>query len=205
MIAIQKANRHPTQSEMHAKFLEMLPRIQRQARIAFRDVLPEAREELIAETTGIAYSGYCRLVERGKEDLAYATPLARFAIRRVRSCRFLGGRQRPRDIYSPHAQHTSGFSIERLGGFDQGKGEWQEILVEDRKCGPSETAICRIDFSNWLRQLPNRLRRIALMLANGETTSAAAKKFGVTAARISQLRLWLRQNWEGFQGQMTVT
>ena len=34
-----------------------------------------------------------------------------------------------------------------------------------------------------------------------ESTSDAAKLFGVTAARISQLRQWLRENWEAFQGQ----
>jgi transposase-like protein len=38
-------------------------------------------------------------------------------------------------------------------------------------------------------------------LARGESTSEAAKKFGVTAARISQLRLWLKESWEGFQGE----
>jgi hypothetical protein len=37
-------------------------------------------------------------------------------------------------------------------------------------------------------------------LASGETTSAAAKKFGVTPARISQLRQWLKESWEAFKG-----
>jgi CO dehydrogenase/acetyl-CoA synthase epsilon subunit len=40
-----------------------------------------------------------------------------------------------------------------------------------------------------------------LTLAKGETTSETAKKFGVTPARVSQLRLWLKENWEGFQGE----
>jgi len=40
-------------------------------------------------------------------------------------------------------------------------------------------------------------------LANGETASAA-KKFGVTPARISQLRLRLKASWDAFQGQATA-
>ena len=58
--------------------------------------------------------------------------------------------------------------------------------------------------AGWFRVLPRRRRKIALMLASGETTSEAAKKFGVTAARISQLRLWLRESWDAFQGQATM-
>jgi hypothetical protein len=56
------------------------------------------------------------------------------------------------------------------------------------------------DFASWLRLLPTLRRKIALALASGETTSATAKKFGVTPARISQLRQWLKESWEAFQG-----
>ena len=101
MIALrQKATQRPSESTVHAKFLEMLPKIRRQANIAFRNALPEAREELIAEVVANAYSSYCRLVELGKEDVAFATPLACFAIRRVRSCRFLGGRLKASRVMS---------------------------------------------------------------------------------------------------------
>jgi hypothetical protein len=52
-------------------------------------------------------------------------------------------------------------------------------------------AICRIDFAEWLRRLTARLRKIALALAAGETTKGAAEKFGLSPARVSQLREWL--------------
>jgi hypothetical protein len=207
MIALlQKTNQRPTQSEVHAKFLKMLPGIRRQAGHAFRNASPEAREELIAEVVGISYSAYVRLVERGKEDLAFATPLAQFAIRRVRSCRFLGGRQRPRDVMLARDQAAGRTVVERLDHFDSKAGTWQEIVVEDHRVGPADIAACRIDFASWLRLLPVRLRKIALTLARGELargelTSEAAKKFGVTPSRVSQLRLWLKENWEQFQGE----
>jgi hypothetical protein len=41
-------------------------------------------------------------------------------------------------------------------------------------------------------------------MASGVTTGAAAKKFGVTAARISQLRQWLKRTWDEFQGEATT-
>jgi hypothetical protein len=54
-----------------------------------------------------------------------------------------------------------------------------------------------------LRQSGDTIARIALRLASGESTSGAAALFGVTSARISQLRLWLRANWQRFQGEVT--
>jgi hypothetical protein len=47
-------------------------------------------------------------------------------------------------------------------------------------------------------------RKIALLLASGETMSAAAKKFGVSLGRVSQLRKWLRENWLAFQREATA-
>ena len=38
-----------------------------------------------------------------------------------------------------------------------------------------------------------------LQTASVEKGEAAAKKCGVTPARVSQLRLWLKESWEGFQ------
>jgi hypothetical protein len=200
MIAIQKTTQRSTQSAIHGKFLEMLPSIRRQALFSFRKASHDAREEMIAEVVAKAYRAFCRLVERGKEDVAFATPLAQYSIRQVRSGRLLGGRGGLRDVMSARDQHR-GFEIDRLGYSDREESQWEEIVVEDHRAGPAEIAACRIDFASWLRLLPVRLRKIALTLAGGETTSAAAKKFGVTAARISQLRLWLKESWEGFQGE----
>jgi hypothetical protein len=50
MIALlQKTTQRPPQSAIHAKFLEMLPAIRRQALFAFRKASHDAREEMIAE------------------------------------------------------------------------------------------------------------------------------------------------------------
>jgi hypothetical protein len=81
--------------------------------------------------------------------------------------------------------------VDRLDHFDDEESTWEEVLVEDRRAGPAEIAVCRINFANWLRLLSRRQRKIAMTLAGGETTIEAAKKFGVMAGRISQLRQWL--------------
>ena len=77
------------------------------------------------------------------------------------------------------------------------------MLVEDRHVGPAEVAATRMDFRAWLRRLPRRLRKIAQVLATGETTSAVAKRFQLSAGRVSQIRTQLKQAWEQFQGQQS--
>jgi hypothetical protein len=61
------------------RFLEMLPVIRRYARMAFRHRDPEARAEKLQEVIANAFVAFRRLVEQGKADLAYPTPLAMYA------------------------------------------------------------------------------------------------------------------------------
>jgi hypothetical protein len=191
-----KTKSHPS----HTRFLAMLPAIRRRAHITFRDAHPELREELVQEVVASCFATYARLIELGKEELAFPYPLARFAIGQVRAGRQLGNSRRIQEVMSEYAQRQKGFRVERLDCFDDEENCWQEIVVEDKRATPADIAACRIDFASWLRLLPTLRRRIALALASGETTSATAKKFGVTPARISQLRHWLSESWEAFQG-----
>ena len=76
MIALLKNGLTDERQELvHERFLAMLPRIRRQALVAFRDRGAEARQELAAEVVANAFCAYIRLVRRGKHDLAYPTPL----------------------------------------------------------------------------------------------------------------------------------
>jgi hypothetical protein len=158
------------------------------------------RGELIEEVIANCYVAYSRLVERGQADHALPSPLARFAIAQVRAGRRVGSRLRIRDVMSGYAQFKKDFFVERLDSFDEEEDCWQEIVVEDKRATPADVAACRIDFAEWLRRMTARLRRIALALASGETTKGAAEQFGLSPARISQLREWLKKSWEAFQG-----
>jgi hypothetical protein len=203
MIASIKYPKSETQAPAwHASFMAMLPAIRRQAQITFRKVPLELRHDLIQEVIANCFTAYSRLVELDQEDVAFPSALARFAVAQIRAGRRVGNRLRVRDVMSEYAQHRKKFQVEPLHFFDEEEGTWEEILVEDKRATPAEIAACRIDFSSWLRKLPRQRRKIALALAGGESTTEAAKTFGVTAARISQLRQWLKESWEAFQGEL---
>ena len=205
MIAlVQQPKRKLSRHDRQQAFLKMLPAIMRHAKFAFRFMPPEPREEAVAEVVALSWAAFARLIERNKQHVAAPTALARFAVARFRDGRHVTGRQSPKDAMSAIARYRKGFAIGQLDHFDREGGTWREVVVEDRRAGPAEIAGCRIDFAAWLQLLPRRLRKIALTLAAGESTSEAARKFGVTAARISQLRSWLKENWEAFQGQGTA-
>ena len=178
----------------------MLPQIRRQASTAFRNQRSEAREDLIQEVVANSYRAWVLLVRRGKESVVYPTPLAQFAIRQVRDGRRVGGRLNGQDILSPAAGRLHGFTVQRFDQKDRQTGVWNEQLVEDRRAGPAETAAARMDLAAWLCTLSKRNRQIAKALSVGETTAAVAQKFSLSPGRVSQLRDWLRQHWEQFQG-----
>lgn len=58
-----------------------------------------------------------------------------------------------------------------------------------------------MDFECWFRSLPMKRRRIAALLAGGETTKAAARKSRVSPGRVSQVRRELEEAWERFQAE----
>jgi hypothetical protein len=184
----------------HAAFEAMIPIIATHARVAFRHLRAEAREEAIQETVCNACQAYSRLVELGKTEVAFPSALARFGVSQTREGRKVGGKLNCRDILSDYCQRKKNLLVERLDHYDSEEQAWAEILVEDKHAGPAETAIVRIDFAAWLQFLPRRLQRIATFLANGETTTAAAKRFRVSQGRISQIRKELFLAWRHFQG-----
>jgi hypothetical protein len=179
----------------------MLPLIVRQARLAFRAKDPESREEFTAEVVANALLCFARLVESGRESLAFGTPLAMYGVRQARAGRKVGSKSNANDVGSPYAEVAKGIHVRRLDHRDKETGEWREIVIEDRRAGPAETAAARIDFGDWLRSLSRRRRRIAEVLASGESTSRVARRFRVSPGRISQIRGELERSWHEFQGE----
>jgi hypothetical protein len=203
MIAPVKPRRQKRQATA-PKFEELLPSITSQARYAFRNQNAAERDDLIAEVVANAYVAYNRLKERGKADIAYAVPLAQYAIKQVRVGRRVGAKLNIRDVSSDYCQLANRLTVDRLDQHDPVSGDWKEVVVEDRRSGPADIATMRVDFSDWLRKLPRHLRSIAKFLATGETTGAAARRFNISSARISQLRRELQNAWMEFQGDPVV-
>jgi hypothetical protein len=188
-------------SGWQAGFLALLPDIRRHVRFAFRRLASERREEAVQEALANALVAYRRLDALGKTELAYASPLAQYAVRQVCSGRQVACPLNSRELLSPYAQRRHGFAVGRLDRRDAREGTWKELLVEDRRCTPAELAASRLDFDAWWRRLPRRKRLIAAALAAGSTTSETARSFQLTAGRISQLRRELAESWREFHGE----
>ena len=198
-----RARTNPAIPAWHAGFLRLLPAIRRHVQLCFRHLDAEARDEAVQEAVANAMVAYARLSDLGKEDVAYAGPLANFAIKQYLDGRRVTGRN-VRDVMSALCQRVKGLVVQRLDYFDEESGEWQELIVEDRHATPAEVATVRIDFQDWLRTLTKRERRVAMKLAVGESTSGVAKLFQISSGRVSQLRRELFDRWREFQGEPLV-
>ncbi len=189
-----------TRPKWHKSFLRMPPKIVSYARSAFGRLRAEAREDLVQEVVANACVAFRALWNRGKQSIAYPTVLANYAIRQVKDGRRVGNHLNVREVLSKYAQQHKGFVVERLDKFDEEEGQWQEVLIEDKTAGPADIARVRCDFSDWLKSLKRRDRRIAQSLAVGEHTQTVARRFNVSAGRVSQLRRELCDSWRQFVG-----
>jgi hypothetical protein len=191
----------PVAPSWHEGFLRLLPDIRRHALSRLRHMRPEARSEAVQEIIADTLVAYVRLVELGKEDLAYPTPLVTYALAKFRAGRRVGGRLNVRDVMSTYCQRRKCVVVERLNRRKERTSDWEEIIAEDRHASPADVAALRIDFRAWLKSLLPRNRRIAQTLALGESTTQVARLFNVTSGRVSQLRQELRYSWYGFIGE----
>ena len=192
------AQSRPALPDWHQGFLAMLPAIATHARIAFSSLGPETRQEAVQEAVCNAMVAYAALAHRGKVALAYPSVLARFAVAQTRDHRKVGGHLNCKDISSKYCQARKGVVVERLDQFDAEEGQWMEAVVEDHRTPVPEQVAFRCDFPAWLDTLSRRNRRITQALAAGHNTGEIAKRFNVSAGRISQLRRELHQSWTQF-------
>jgi hypothetical protein len=204
MIApIEKPKRHDNVPEWHKCLLQMLPQIIRNARHAFKDLPAEARQDAIAEVIANCTVAVARLAQRNLLDLAYPTPLSLFAIRQYFVGRRVGNKIASRDVYSQQARERGGFEVCHLGTpREQRSEDWREQLVENRRTTPADLACFKLDFPRWLESLSPRDRKIAELLSTGESTGRTARRFRISAGRVSQIRTELRRRWLEFHGEL---
>ena len=183
------------------RFVALLPVIVNYVRPAFRELGPEAKAEAVQEAVANACVAYARLVEQGRESLAFATVLARYAVAQVRAGRQVGGRLNAQDISSQYCQQRKRIRLGRLDRFDPQENCWQETIVEDHRTPVADQVWFRIDFPAWLKTLSRRDRKVAQCLAAGHSTGDVARRFGISCARISQLRRELYESWQEFHGE----
>ena len=194
------------QRDWQAEFLtQVLPVIHGIARKKFNGLPDVEREEATAEAVALALVFYARLVERGSNPATFAGRLATIAVLRVQTGRVASTPDRSEDVLSRLARQQRGFTVESLNTCQQSRsGQWQEIVVEDRKSTPADLAACKIDFGEWLNRMSDRRRQIAEALAAGYRTEEVAEQFGLTPGRISQLRRAFEASWNEFQSDAAL-
>ncbi len=201
MIAIAKKSHRALEPQANKRFLEFVPAIENYARRAFGNLRPQDLEEALCDVIAHAFCAFRRLAELGKQDVAYASPLARFAVARFRAGRRVGRKLGSSDIYSWIAQRRRGFCLKSLEPTSGTSVTWAEILADNRLTPIPDQVAFRLDFAAWLAAQERRSRKLVALLALGNTPSEAAQKFCISKPRVSQLRNELEASWREFQGE----
>ncbi len=145
--------------------------------------------------------------------------LARFAARAVRNGRRLCGQEKPKDVLSPVAQQRHGFQVESLPsstrtayedlyGAPRGQQHldaFEERLRDNTQTPVPDQASFRLDFPRWRLSRTHRDRKVidAMMLGTG--TLELSRQFGISAARVSQLRREFHADWRRFLGDVEAS
>src|SRR5205814_1004252 len=145
---------------------------------------------------------FIRLVERGKDPSTFPTTFVTFAARAVYSGRRLCGQEKTKDVLSSLGQQRHGFAVQPLPEFSSLNGNMLEEALHDNTQTPVPDQVAfRFDFPAWLEMLTDRNRKLAVQLMLGHSTKAMARRFGLTPARVSQLRRQFHQEWQAFVGE----
>ena len=199
----------------HDDFLALSPIVERHARVVFRGLDAEAREEAVAEAVAAAFEAHVALKARDRNPVAFPSTLATYSVLRVKDGRHVGGRSSSRDVLSRTAQQRRGFRVEPLpapaatageGLYARAQGRrkqgaLEECLRDHRKAPVPDLVAFRLDFGAFLGALAERDRRMALALAEGHAAKQVARRFGLTPGRVTQLRQRWQRQWLAFQGE----
>jgi len=203
----------PTKTELQARFLALVPRIEAHAAIYFRHIpCADRKADKINECVALAWRWFLRLHERGK-DIASFTMVFIFLVARAVKCgRRICGLEKSGEVLNPRAQQRHGFKVasllcstgnshERLSSAPHGQhkqGDYEEALKDNSITPVPDQVVFRLDFPEWCKTLTDRDRRLVYTLMTGERTQDVAARFGLTPGRISQKRLAFYQDWQNF-------
>lgn len=187
-----------TTARDHTEFLALLPGLERHARIYFRHLRPADREEAAADVVACGFATYLRLKCRGKDPTLFPVSFARFTARAVANGRAVGRRCDTRDAMTRTAQRHRGFAVHRFDDpIPGGTGWWRDVLADPRADVFAQAAFA-VDFPAWLATLSTIKRRVAYLLARGDSTFDTAGLTGISPSRVSQLRRELAASWYAF-------
>jgi hypothetical protein len=192
----------------YTAFLALVPRIEAQARCRFRGIpCPNKRDDQVAEAVALAWSWFLNLHRRGKDPARFPGTFGALVARAVASGRRLSGMEKANDVMSSRA-HFRGVIVERLPNSTRNsiealampRGQKLQDALEERLRDNTLTPVpdqvaFRIDWPAFFATLTDRDRKLADFLAQGHSGTAAAARFGISSARVTQLRKHWRRNW----------
>ncbi|MEO9929879.1 helix-turn-helix transcriptional regulator [Rhodopirellula bahusiensis] len=188
-------------SSWQEDFLSLLPHIKRQALAQLGYLDPESRDDAVSEVMASTCCAFHRLHQRGERSRAFPSALTRYAICRFFAGRRCGVRQSSRDVLAETARRKRNFGVTHLGVPREDAANWREQLTDNRSTPVPDQAAFRIDFPLWLASHSKRDREIAERMASGCSTSEIASDFGISSARVSQLRREFSKSWTEFHGE----
>jgi DNA-binding NarL/FixJ family response regulator len=131
----------------------------------------------------------------GKEPALFPNMVATYAAARAKVGRKVGN-------LGMGKQATDVFKAARMGRVElsrlDNRQRWHEALTDNRQSPVPDQAAFRIDFPAWLDTLTDRDRKLAETLAMGHSAVEVAQQFGVSGARITQIRQQLMSDWDVF-------
>jgi hypothetical protein len=189
---------------LQTAFLAIHPRIVTHARFHFRHFrCLHRQDDAVAEAVALAWKCFLRLTRRGKDPGRFVTAFADYAARAVKNGRRLCGQEKTKDPLSPLAQQRRGFAIQSLPMASSMNGNiFDEALADNTKTPVPEQVGFRLDFPAWRIGRCERDRRLIDDLMVGERTLDVARRYGLSAARISQLRRDFHEDWLAFCGEL---
>jgi hypothetical protein len=143
------------------------------------------------------------LTRRGKDASRFVAAFADYAARAAKNGRRLCGQEKANDVLSPLAQQRRGFAVQPLPmGSCMTGNIFDEALAHNTQTPVPDQVGFRLDFPVWRIGRCERDRRLIDDLMVGERTLDVAHRYGLSAARISQLRRAFHHDWLAFCGEL---
>jgi hypothetical protein len=201
----------PVVSTLHDRFLALLPKIERHGQIVFRHLKQHKKEEALQDMRALGWRWFLRLARRGKDASKFISTFNTFLALAIRNGRRIMGQAKAKDVMCELAQQRHGFRIESLPSTRtsrehlyadvQGQHEhdaFEERLHDNTVTPVPDQAAFRIDWPVWLRTRSHRDRQMIGELIKGHQGNDVGRKFGLSPARLSQLRRAFKEDWERF-------
>lgn len=183
---------------LHERFAACYDRVQGAIRSHLRGrVRGEAFEEAQQVAEGLAWKYFRRCAEQGKPVERFPSIIGKRAAQHALDGRNVAGKRSTTDVLSAAAQAAHGFSVASLPTWSTlSANPIAEALTDNTRSDPSDGAAFRLDFASWFASWDQYRRDVIDCLMSGETTKAAAQRFGKSPGRISQLRQLFHDSWE---------